>query len=150
MNTNNKVLFLDFDGVIRVPMEAGYSADNADFCPERMNLIYNICRVTNTKVVVSSDWRQLAGKDVILEHIGKIGNLLHDDWKTEIKGRRHNEIQDWLDHHPEVDTYAVIDDFDGHFEGASDDMMKNLVLCNYKQGVTKVEVNKLFDILANG
>jgi len=130
-----KVLFLDFDGVIRDP--EGFNA-------ERMDWIAGMCENMGVQIVVSSDHRHFNGLTAIkmeMEH--KITDYFHADWMTPVVGHRHNEVERWLSEHPEVEKFVVIDDFDVHFEGCSSYIRDSLVLCETKTGLTISIFNKV-------
>ena len=109
-----KVIFLDFDGVIRTTRSrlAGNTTDGFD--PIAGRLIGQIETLTNSAVVVSSSWRIGRSRSTITALLGQAAmppELLHDDWATpELDGPRQSEIDLWLQRHAEVDCYAVIDD----------------------------------------
>lgn len=77
-----KVIFLDFDGVIRIPVLNGGPKIDAEFSSSRMQLVAQLGTETVAKIVISSDWRHRydrAGMINLLEpHIP--GELLHLDW----------------------------------------------------------------------
>jgi HAD domain in Swiss Army Knife RNA repair proteins len=132
-----KVIFLDIDGVLncrqyfetRTLVEglcdrAAYDLDTA--AVERLN---HLVAQTGAVVVVSSSWRH--GRSVeqladILSERGFVGTVLSKtrDWHTPMSRRvktatppkserleqRGDQIRDWLDEHPEVDSFIVLDD----------------------------------------
>ena len=116
-----KVLFLDFDGVLNSSRTCaafdGYpfdlERDFSQFDHVAIALIQKVCEKTDCKVVVSSTWR-----------LGTPAKLMIEKLKLPIIGRtpttpelglpmssgRGNEIEAWLETHPEVTTYAIVDD----------------------------------------
>lgn len=137
---SERVIFLDFDGVIRVAPEYAVftGPDPAIFCPDRIERVRQCCRLLDARIVVSSDWRLFGGsrdnKPEIMEHLGVLATWLHDDWATPVCGHRWNEVTRWLSDHPEVTEYAVLEDFQPHFDGAPAEMLARVVWCNNRHG----------------
>lgn len=137
MNAPSRVIFLDFDGVIRVAVDSGLGGlHKAEFCQKRMQMLGEVCRATGAQIVVSSDWRNI---DNLLEIQGclfpYLTPYLHKDWSTPICGHRWNEVNRWLREHAEVTQYAILEDFAPHFEGCGRDMQSRLVLCTNRYGL---------------
>jgi hypothetical protein len=118
-----KVLFLDIDGVINSVRTAvangGYPFELEEqeaFDQVAIKLIRGLCRAGDVKIVLSSAWRLYhAVPDVAaafdLPLIGKT--------KAGGKSRGH-DIQAWLDAHPEVTAYAIVDDTPHMLESQAD------------------------------
>jgi hypothetical protein len=151
MNTAHTgcVIFLDFDGVIRVAVEGGWiAADQADFCQARMKMLGEVCQATGSKIVVSSDWRHLEPLDKIKAHLSPyLASYLHEDWKTPTCGHRWNEVVQWLRDHDEVKQYAILEDFAPHFEGCDPDMHSRLVLCTNRYGLVPELIGRVTQLL---
>lgn len=110
-----KVLFLDIDGVLNSTRSCiafhgypfGLGAESLEmFDPIAVNMIRGLCAHAGVSVVVSSAWR-------ITHHwddIGKSLDLPTIDATPQLMGPRGNEIQAWLDAHPDVTQYAIVDD----------------------------------------
>ncbi len=132
------VVFLDFDGVIRVAVSTDWDASTAfDFCQKRMEILRKVALITGVRYVVSSDWRHLSKRGEIESHLSPyLAELLHEDWATPVTGHRWNEVQRWLFRHPEVSHYAILDDFAPHFDGCPQAMLDRLLLCTNRHGVT--------------
>lgn len=107
-----KVLFLDVDGVLN-------SSDSTNFknnlWPVDDYMCFMVGKIqldTECAIVVSSSWRHSKeGMDAIR---AKFNNVID---KTPTSGLanyddkpRGHEIQAWLDEHPEVTKYAILDD----------------------------------------
>lgn len=130
-----RVLFLDVDGVLNSNAylaanpgafdrggPEGYLSMFDDAACARLEVV---TRVTGAKIVISSSWRfvhtlgqmrgYLAAKGVTAEvidftPIGYNPDLPGDDsFGTKMTCRGH-EIAAWVDAHPELDAYAVVDD----------------------------------------
>lgn len=151
-----KVIFLDFDGVLNSHQSATFWHNKRDqdkwenelykewqgslkeyiaqeLCPIALSNVEELIRnVPEAKVVISSTWRH--GETV--ESLKKIvypAKLISDaivDVTPNIRlTPRGNEIQAWLDKHPEVTNFVIIDD-DSDMLHLSD----NLVLTNGMHG----------------
>jgi len=122
---NNKVIFLDFDGPM-IPNRSYWYGGNLTDCgvvktfdPVAVSMINYLLWESKAKLVISSTWRK-QGYEVVSALISKQGiepTHLHDDWRTDSlmlgwsgTAYRGHEVHDWLDRHPEVDTYVSIDD----------------------------------------
>ena len=146
-----KVIFLDFDGVI--------TSHNTHWAlsPIKMNYIARICAETGAKIVISSSWR-MKDLETTLKYITDpktpyvdgnpytLSNFTIDVtpyWPEKNWGRG-DEIQCWLDFHPEVTNYVIIDDdvFDmlpcqeGH-----------IIESDWEDGISKEMVDEAIEIL---
>lgn len=110
-----KVVFLDIDGVInshRTAVAFGGYPHTFDGCERQMfdevalALIRGIVKRAGASVVLSSTWR--------LTHpfadVGKALDLPIIDRTPSMLGGRGGEIARWLSNHPEVESYAIVDD----------------------------------------
>lgn len=112
-----RVLFLDLDGVVLSGNELWRTGNHRYLPPEKIALVKQVCDRTGAVVVVSSTWRN---SDDTADQLRHAGLCLHADWRTPLNARhigsiiigrrRGAEIQDWLDAHPEVSSYAIVDD----------------------------------------
>ena len=145
------VIFLDFDGVIRVAVEGGWiGEDQAEFCQSRMKMLASICANTRAAIVVSSDWRNLENHEEIKGHLSPyLSDHLHPDWATPIIGHRWNEVERWLARHPEVERYVILEDFAPHFDGCGKDMKARLILCTNRYGLVPELVPRITEILSH-
>lgn len=125
-----KVIFLDFDGVLnhqcwwwRNPLsETDNKAvrEDQDIDPECVARLNALIAATGAKVVVSSTWRLCRTSEmlqVILNRNGFTGDVIDKTpcaWDMSEGGllgkERGYEIRVWLDHHPEVTDFVVLDD----------------------------------------
>lgn len=153
MVTDLKVIFLDFDGVLNSAKyllgcgDCGMAID-----PTRMVLLRRIVDATGAKIVLSTSWREhwetnSAKRDNIGVRINDIFSkygLQIWDKTPELHARREMEIKSWLDKHPEVKSFVVLDDsllsadyLNGHFIKTS----------NYFDGLDEMDAQKAIDIL---
>lgn len=110
-----KILFLDIDGVCnsleyaqRNNMNLWHATD-----PELVKLVKRIIKETKCDVVLSSTWRlypearEVVKRDVC--HFIDVTKDMQAGAKRGIVYRGH-EVQEWLDRHPAVTQYAILDD----------------------------------------
>jgi hypothetical protein len=149
---SDAVIFLDFDGVVRVAEAAGFiGPDTAQFCADRLRRVKWCCELTGARIVVSSDWRNLENHPEIERLLSPwLDGLLHEDWATPITGHRWNEVSTWLTRHPEVTRYAVLEDFEPHFRGAPAAMLERVIWCNNRHGFVPELARRLLAVLGTG
>jgi hypothetical protein len=119
-----KVLFLDVDGVLN--HRALFVPGNPQpICPLAWKRVVSVVSATRAKIVLSSTWRRNDHPDdpyhAKLRRIGLFEHT-HEDWRTRYDlppscdgairewPSRGDEIAEWLGRHPEVTTYAIVDD----------------------------------------
>lgn len=144
----NKVIFLDFDGVIRVDVsEGGWGMGCTDFCATSIGLVEKVVEATGAQVVISSDWRLSHNRKEICKLIGPVlAAALHNDWKTMDGGERWEEVAAWLDEHPET-GFVILDDLKELFLGAGNAIMSRLLICSNRHGVVPSIASKAIDLL---
>ena len=135
-----KVLFLDVDGVLNseawfavMPDVGMISVD-----PKAVARVLRVVRKTSAAIVLSSMWRTSPGA---VRYLTQQGLVIHDTTPLSFYRPRRHEIQQWLDAHPEVTAYAIIDDdpdaeIPGHF-----------VLTSWERGMTTTHEKALREIL---
>ena len=113
-----KVIFLDVEGVIvswNHIMSGKYRGDNRDVPePHLAERVNRILQATDAVIVLSAAMRQLFRRDLPgLREILTRGGLNTDtliDITPRLYEERGYEIQAWLDDHPEVTDFLIIDD----------------------------------------
>lgn len=139
-----KVLFLDIDGVCnseefvmspRNPKIGGMVGID----PFPAVLVKMIVQDTDCKVVLSSTWRLHPDtrEDVREQVVDFI------DVTPAFNGARGLEIQDWLDRHPEVEKYAILDDD----ADMLDSQLPNFFKTTWKKGLTREIAQKVTEHL---
>lgn len=101
-----KVLFLDVDGVLnkRSDFEVMHN-DNLVLNYTLVTRLQKIIADTNCKIVVSSTWRILEDNwDFLKKHVDLY------DATDQLPKCRGDQIQRWLNKHPEVTRYVIVDD----------------------------------------
>jgi hypothetical protein len=108
-----KVLFLDIDGVIN-HHGANWKTDHWPLDPYCAFLVGKIKLDTDCEVVLSSSWRvHPEGTAEVEKRVVPLLGKTPPSWylkETNHHSRRGEEIQKWLDSHPEVTCYAILDD----------------------------------------
>lgn len=140
-----KVIFLDFDGVLNSVeyWRRGSHRDANDTSlmldPAAVGLVNQIVRRTGAKVVISSSWRILPSMraNEALNRCGFIGDIIGEtpNLRDGVLVRGH-EIQAWLDAHPEVKAFVILDDDSdmAHLAG-------NLVKTVHAVGITQANAD---------
>lgn len=114
-----KILFLDIDGVLnhrKSPTTNGVFVIDEQLLP----LLKRIVDETGVKIVLSSSWRlSIHSRLRVKDALKTIGTRFIDYTKF-ISGPRSEEIKEWLERHPKVTSFAILDDdfdakIDGHF-----------------------------------
>lgn len=104
-----KVLFLDCDGVLNHSPDFRVVAEEAFIYRLNGELIDNLKRVieeTGCKIVLSSAWRLMRdGRETVEQWATPVFDVT-----PSMNGPRGDEIKAWLDAHPEVERYAIVDD----------------------------------------
>lgn len=152
-----KIIFLDMDGVLctnRAHVAQGYQdMPNHGFMDAldregvgMLNRIHN--KYHPVQYVLSSTWRRFHTRTEMIEWLQRYGwtGEFHPDWATPYLGTiRGEEVKNWLDRHPEVSNYVILDDNSDmredqkfHFVQTSD--TDGISLRNY------VQIEKVFDL----
>lgn len=153
-----KVIFLDIDNVLNV-MPQGHDEYGAIFHPEFVNNLRYIVNNTKAFIVISSSWRHVglkqirdmwASRSLPGNVIDITGERLDLDCFSKQRG---TEIQEWLDKHPEVTSYVILNDDADMLESQWD----KFVMCSQNEhhpdyvdigyGLTKQCAQKAVDIL---
>lgn len=142
-----KVIFLDIDGVLnsyRTAIAFGgmpfdVRAHRHKFDEVAVRLIGGIAEAAGATIVLSSSWRN----DVDWARIGPALGLKIEDRTPSLLGPRGKEIAAWLFNHPEVDSYAIVDD-DGDM---LPEQMPFFVHTNMHNGLTWDDASKLAELL---
>lgn len=158
-----KIIFLDIDGVLNsrkyfVETHKGNLVCHKvyDYTKEedlsklqmlkidfyKLQLLKEIIRETDAKIVITSAWRNLKEWPFIEEILIQKG--LPIIGVTSSFDSRGNEIRDYLRNHDEIDNFIIIDDdiFWDFFE-----LENSLVKTNYDYGLTCEQVYEAIDML---
>lgn len=118
-----------------------------------MNLLTTLVEKYDAQIVISSTWRILVKDSYAFKQLFKvagyrtIANALHKDYMTDKEGNiRGEEIQRWLDAHPECDNYLILDD-DCDMVPSQEEHFVNT---SVKDGILLEHFIKAEEILAKG
>ncbi|HEX2568852.1 MAG TPA: HAD domain-containing protein [Polyangia bacterium] len=118
-----RIIFLDLDGVLvtarllrRITAERESLADALD--SRAVALLNDLVARADARIVISSSWRELFNLDELTQLLGSAGlqgpildvtpiGLPAAGAKTAVRG---HEIQQWLDQHPNVSAFVILDD----------------------------------------
>lgn len=126
-----KVLFLDIDGVANCKTTGQRHNGLIGIDPYMALLIARIVESTDTKIVLSSSWRySTEGR----EHVKKAVYPFIDitPLGRNIDETRGHEIKRWLEAHPEVTKYAILDDDSDMLE----EQLPNFFQTSWDNGLT--------------
>lgn len=115
-----KVIFLDFDGVLNSEASFRYEMRRkvlnvAETLSQVAcsNLQYVLDQDADVKLVITSTWRKVFSMDKIKNILNSYGvnpSRVLDKTPATMNGDRAHEINLWLDDHPNVTTFVVLDD----------------------------------------
>lgn len=110
-----KILFLDIDGVCNNQKTRERQGDTSfiGIKPELAELVRDIVAATDCKIVLSSTWRMFPdSKKWAEDHIAPFYDQTIDLQRGAKWGvvERGYEILEWLNGHPDVERYAILDD----------------------------------------
>lgn len=114
-NKKIKVIMLDIDGVLNCAKTALRNKGVIGIDPYLVAIFNRIIFATDAEIVISSSWRNSERelKDIrqqVMPYLD-ITPVLHRPSGTGAEYcERGKEIQNWLDRHPEVKRYAILDD----------------------------------------
>src|ERR1035437_1351328 len=148
-----RVIFLDFDGVLNSVGSFIYNnrlkllgltetPTHKSFCPVSCsNLEYILEECPDVQVVVSSTWRRNKTLEALKE-ILKVHHIMADRMigTTPICASRYrgDEIKEYLDSHPEVTEFVIIDD-----DSDMKPYMDRLVKTENRNGLTFTDAEKV-------
>lgn len=164
-----KVIFLDIDGVLNYKSwrdhQLNYSMKNIEpVDPQKVKLISKIIKKTKAKVVFSSSWRFIMKPDnpqynnkksrvykvkrLFNKYNIKIADVTGCDFVSPDKKLfgRGCEIQTYLDNHPEIYNYAIIDDAAAELQNFIDS--PHMFLTSYEdEGITEKQCDEIIGFL---
>ena len=135
-----KVIFLDIDGVLNSEetVKKGIRSDRGyiGIDPFLTAIFNRIIFATDAKIVLSSTWRKLdTSRDEVRRRVMDFIDVTPDTFLMgeSAWSERGDEIQAWLDHHPEVEKYAIIDDDNRAMEQHGDNYFQTF----WNEGLTE-------------
>lgn len=148
---NMKILFLDVDGVLNTSRAVTMLSISKP-CLRRLK---KVITDTGCELVLSSTWRMHMDAKAKLHRVGLrfAGETCEpfmledcDDFTKDIWSKRGDEIQKWLNEHPEVTEYVIVDD-DGDM---LDNQLRHFVQTTFEHGLTETLAYRITYILNNG
>jgi hypothetical protein len=145
-----KVIFLDIDGVLNSLRSAIRYGNFDHFSREAVKALNILTDATGAKLVISSTWR-IARKDyidvlrangVMGEIIGATPNLSHDQNGVCVGVIRGFEIKVWLEDHPDVEDFIILDD-----DNDMGELLNHLVQTNPDVGLTFDDAKRAIGIM---
>ena len=151
---NRKIVFLDIDGVLNSDAYADYMLTeenidifNEDMLDERAIVqLKKIVEATDAEIVLSSSWRWYKDtRDTVHYQLRAKGIDFVDTTPQEIDVTmsRGAEIKLWLDDHPEVKQFVILDDDDLRIK----EYLPNHVKTTFKYGLTREKAAEAIKIL---
>jgi hypothetical protein len=147
-----KVLFLDIDGVVNNRRSAAhYSYRGAiGIDPHLAFLVGKLVMDTDIKVVLSSSWRHWPeGREEIRKQVVDFIDITPTLPRPPGMGRdyceRGREIKAWLDGHPEVTKYAIVDDDNDMLP----EQQKHFFKTSFEIGITQATCDRIKRHLAD-
>ena len=164
-----KVIFLDVDGVLNsIDDLMEYREKNNitktilydDIADKRLELLKQLVEKTKAEIVISSSWRmgwirngkpkEFNKEGLMYKLVSRLSDygLKHIDvtpylYDSNIRYYRGDEIREWLNQHPEVESFVILDDEDDMCEFTN----TNLVQTSYDHGLLQEHVDKAIKIL---
>lgn len=146
--TCKKVVFLDIDGVLCTSRTMLIGHDHR-FDPIGVAMLRRLFDDhPDWRIVMSSTWRMFGGAGAVLRSHGLMNTHQDEATGQDPKMFRSNEIQAWLDAHPEVEHYLIIDDEEGDIVG---EHKKHLVKTSMMNGILMehwIELDKRMKAIA--
>ena len=141
-----KILFLDIDGVANCAKTTQRSGGYIGIDPFMAFLVARIQLKTDCEFVLSSSWRHLPDGIVEIEkRVAKLFDKTGDEPYDETlppgieNMQRGREIKAWLDKHPEVTRYAILDDENDMLP----EQQENFFKTSWQGGITEEISNKV-------
>lgn len=143
-----KVLFLDIDGVVNCAHTRERHRGFIGIDPYMALLVGSMIDRTGVTVVLSSSWRHFeGGVDEVNKQVWKIMDVTPTITATPENTKvgtsshvpRGYEIKAWLDKHPEVTKYAIVDDDSDMLE----EQLPNFFKTTWQTGITPEIIAKI-------
>ena len=153
----SKILFLDFDGVLNglhwltnPELQAKLRSATSMFerfaqelDPVLVNRVDQFVIDNDLKVVICSSWRILNTLDELKQYLtlsGWTSDTVIDITPKSPKGFRGDDINLWLDAHPEVTEYVIFDDGSDFYD------YQKLIQTNIEIGVTSDDIKRAQEV----
>lgn len=121
--------------------------------PARVAIVEDLVQKSGAKVVVSSSWRAAWNAEELTNFLRAVGftsevidvTPRHLHLKEKYSGKqimRGWEIQEWLDAHPEVESFVILDD-----DSDMDHLSSRHIKTNYDVGITRSKAKRALKLL---
>lgn len=143
-----KVIFLDFDGVLnhdgddpdnRMYRAHGEANHSLALFAEKVALVERVYQQTGAVIVLSTAWRHHFSQSVIAGWLAEKGLTapIVGVTPSRMSSWRRHEIRWYLDDHPEVSRYVILDDIDLRDAGFS-----LFIWCDPMEGLTEEQAEE--------
>lgn len=133
-----RVIFLDVDGVLnslqyfKKCRSSGVKSDDID--NECVMILKTIVDRSGADIVLSSTWRRIPQlRDQLVERLAMYGLSIIGDTPIIFDKERGDEIKQWLDGHPEYESFIILDD-----DSDMGPLLEHLVQTSYYMGGLQV------------
>eukprot|EP00397_Hematodinium_sp_SG-2012_P028081 GEMP01029545.1.p1 GENE.GEMP01029545.1~~GEMP01029545.1.p1 ORF type:complete len:242 (+),score=40.46 GEMP01029545.1:70-726(+) len=138
------IVFLDVDGVLNSTYGFNRSINR-----DKSELVAQLLDRSGASIVVSSSWRSPPHRRrtllrVLEEHGISMCKCVGQTPEIDFMNRS-NEISMWLDEHPSVTRYCVLDDYDFDW---SDRVAPHVVEIDETKGVTQADIERALTVLS--
>lgn len=150
---NNYAIFLDCDGVLNSDKTVARTPNRyIGISSDKVKLLREIVKVTGANIILSSSWRTMDSTDpdykYLVKCLGYKGLFIKDKTSKNFGHHRGKQIREYLNEHPEITNYLIIDDeFVQEFEECG--LSEHFLHTDYTTGLTKKDVVKAIEILNN-
>ena len=150
------IAFIDIDGVLNNTHFIGdnpYETKYLKIHKEPMQQLKKLVNETGAKLILSSYWREYwgTGNNIgrELDRVFGAENLVISDRTGAEERSRSDEIKKYLNDHPEVEAFVVIDDDKCLFPNVETDetLAGKVVFTNEKYGFTESDMRTAIDII---
>ncbi len=135
------VVFLDIDGVLNnYTTRQVLPAGGIGIDPVNVTNLNKLIERVDVEIVLSSTWRlmySLSSFNRLLERMGFKGQVWERTIEIMAAYNRGEEIQEWLDRHPDVTNFVILDD-----DNDMAHLIDHLVQTDAKVGLTIEDVKK--------
>jgi len=138
-----KVVFLDVDGVLNCT-----NTFSTQILPDKIQLVQRLLSRTNAVVVISSSWRDPPARRRFLIQVLEKNGISVDCFVGQTPDitfiERNQEIEQWLDAHPGVEHFCVLDDFAYEWK---ERVLPKVIRTNEIVGITEHDIERAERIL---
>ena len=150
---NYMCIFLDIDGVLNSDKTLARTPNRyLGISSDKVKLLREIVKATGANIILSSSWRTMDSTDPDYKYLVKClkykGLFIKDKTSRNFGHHRGKQIREYLNEHPEITNYVIIDDeFQYAFEECG--LSEHFLHTDFTTGLTKKDVIKAIEILNN-